>query len=81
MNPMTSNNKLILIKVFHTLIWIFYNVVIFYLLYAVIANRINKWVWICNGLVVFEGIVLAISLPFLTLQISRIAHLQIFLCL
>ncbi len=58
---MTSNNKLILIKVFHTLIWIFYNVVIFYLLYAVITNRINKWVWICNGLVVFEGIVLAIN--------------------
>ena len=58
---MTGNNKLILIKVFHTLIWIFYNVVIFYLLYAVIINRIDKWVWICIGLVICEGIVLVIN--------------------
>jgi hypothetical protein len=39
-----SNKKLILIKTAHTLIWIFFNVVIFYLLYAVITNKIDKWV-------------------------------------
>jgi spore maturation protein SpmA len=33
-------------------------VVIFYLLYAAIANRIDKWVWICIGLVIAEGLVL-----------------------
>jgi hypothetical protein len=44
----------------HTLIWIFYNVVIFYLLYAVITDRIDKWVWICIGLVVLEGLVLLV---------------------
>lgn len=30
-------------------------------MYAVIVNKIDKWVWICIGLVLFEGIVLAIN--------------------
>jgi len=58
---MTENNKLQLIKSFHTLVWLFYNLVVFYLLYAVIVNQIDKWVWICVGLVILEGIVLAIN--------------------
>ena len=58
---MTENNKLQLIKSFHTLVWLFYNLVVFYLLYAVIVNQIDKWVWICFGLVILEGIVLAIN--------------------
>ena len=32
--------------------------VIFYLLYAVIANKIDKWVWICIGLILLEGVIL-----------------------
>ncbi|MGZ5191746.1 MAG: hypothetical protein ACXWCZ_12090 [Flavisolibacter sp.] len=55
---MTSNSKLIVIKILHTIIWLFFNVVIFYLLYAVIINKIDKWIWICIGLIVLEGIVL-----------------------
>ncbi|MGZ3752750.1 MAG: hypothetical protein ACXVAU_15815, partial [Mucilaginibacter sp.] len=39
-------------------IWVFFNVVIFYLCYAAIADKINKWVWICIGLIVLEGLVL-----------------------
>jgi len=35
-------------------------VVIFYLLYAVIAGKIDKWVWIGLGLFLFEAIVLLI---------------------
>ena len=57
---MTHKTKLILVKVIHTLIWIFFNVVIFYLLYAVIQNRIDKWIWIGLGLFLFEAIVLLI---------------------
>lgn len=53
-----QERKLLLIKVVHTLVWVFYNVVIFYLLYAVIVGRIDKWVWICLGLIVLEGLVL-----------------------
>jgi hypothetical protein len=51
------------------IIWLFFNVVIFYLLYAVIANKIDKWVWICIGLVVAEGIVLSIFKMFCPLTI------------
>jgi hypothetical protein len=53
-----KNKELFVIKSIHSLIWLFFNVVIFYLLYAVIANKIDKWVWICIGLVVAEGFVL-----------------------
>ncbi|MEJ5963364.1 hypothetical protein [Pedobacter immunditicola] len=51
-------NKLLIIKIVHTMIWLFFNVVIFYLLYAAITNRINTWVWIGVGLVLVEGFVL-----------------------
>ena len=57
---MRDNPKLIVIKIIHTIIWLFFNVVIFYLLYAVIVNKIDKWVWICIGLLVLEGIVLLV---------------------
>ena len=50
--------KLILIKSIHTAIWLFMNVVIFYLLYAVIINKIDKWICICIGIVLMEGMVL-----------------------
>src|SRR6266542_221379 len=51
---MTVKAKLSVIKTIHTAIWIFYNVVIFYFLFAVIANKIDKWVWICMSLVFLE---------------------------
>lgn len=57
---MTENLKLIAVKVIHTLIWVFFNVVIFYLLYAVMANKIDKWIWICVGLIALEGIILVV---------------------
>ncbi len=52
--------RLTVIKTLHTMIWVFYNVVIFYLLYAVLTNKINKWVWISIGLVLLEAIVLLV---------------------
>lgn len=55
---MSSQSKLILVKILHTLIWLFFNFVLFYLLYAVILNSINKWVWIGIGLIIIEGFVL-----------------------
>lgn len=57
---MRADRQLIFIKLIHTIIWVFFNIVIFYLLYAVIANRIDKWVWICLGLIAAEGLVLLI---------------------
>lgn len=55
---MKNESKLIIIKLTHTLIWLFFNVVIFYMLYAVIQNKIDKWLWIGYGLIVLEGITL-----------------------
>ncbi|MEK7224452.1 MAG: hypothetical protein AAB221_02070 [Bacteroidota bacterium] len=57
---MTDNSKLVIIKLIHTLIWVFFNVVIFYLLYAVLTDTIDKWVWICLGLILLETITLII---------------------
>ncbi|MBK7287174.1 MAG: hypothetical protein IPI95_08765 [Flavobacteriales bacterium] len=42
---MGPSTKLTAIKVLHTAIWIFFNIVIFYLLYAVFADRIDRWFW------------------------------------
>ena len=50
--------KLILIKIIHTLIWLFFNLVIFYMLYAVIADKLDKWLWIGYGLIIMQGITL-----------------------
>lgn len=55
---MDSNLKLFLVKLLHTAIWIFFNIVIFYLVYAVIINKIDIWVWICLALIVLEGLTL-----------------------
>jgi len=57
---MIKNVKLNIIKLIHSVIWIFFNVVIFYLYYAVIANKIDKWVWICIGLILLEGLTLLV---------------------
>lgn len=51
-------SRLTLIKLVHTLVWVFFNVVIFYLFYAVIKGTIDKWVWICLGLIAFETMIL-----------------------
>jgi len=52
--------KLNIIKLVHTAIWLFFNAVIFYLGYAVWNNKIDRWVWICIGLIVLEGGVLMV---------------------
>lgn len=58
-----------LVKIIHTLIWIFFNVIIFYMLYAVLTNKIDKWLWIGYGLVVLEGVILLLFKGFCPLTI------------
>lgn len=53
-----NEHKLIAIKIIHTIIWIFFNVVIFYMLYAAVTDKLDKWLWIGYGLFALEGIVL-----------------------
>jgi hypothetical protein len=55
---MESKTKLTQIKIIHTAIWIFFNVVIFYMLYAAIANKLDRWLWIGYGFITLEGLVL-----------------------
>jgi hypothetical protein len=57
---MSPKEKLLIVKIIHTLIWLFFNVVIFYLVYAVVIDKIDKWVWIALGLIALEGFVLLI---------------------
>ncbi|MBL7931611.1 MAG: hypothetical protein JNL60_06910 [Bacteroidia bacterium] len=55
---MTNEVKLVLVKTIHTFIWIFFNIVIFYMLFAAITGRIDFWLWTGFGLVAVEGLVL-----------------------
>src|ERR1700730_17795930 len=55
---LSPNKKLVIVKWIHSIIWMFFNLIIFYLYYAVIVNKIDKWVWICIGIILLEVIVL-----------------------
>ena len=57
---MQKNTELISVKIIHAVIWLFFNVVLFYMAYAVIMDKINKFVWIGIGLILMEGIVLLV---------------------
>lgn len=50
--------KLLIIKIIHTLVWVFFNAVLFYLFYAGITGQITVYVWIGIGLFALEGMVL-----------------------
>ncbi len=57
---MTDDVKLFYIKLLHTLIWIGFNIVIFYFVYSAAINDINNWTWICLSLIAIETITLAV---------------------
>jgi hypothetical protein len=57
---MTASAKLTIVKMVHTSVWIFFNLVIFYLLYAVIIDKIDKWIWLCLSLIFLEALVLVV---------------------
>ena len=48
------------IKTVHTIIWLFFNMVFLYMVYAVIVNKIDKYVWIGMSLFALEIIVLLV---------------------
>ena len=66
---MNQNKNLLAIKTIHTLIWLFFVVVIFYILYSGIFNRITIYTWIGIGLIIAEGIVLLIFKMFCPLTL------------
>ena len=66
---MNKPGKLLAIKVIHTLIWLFFVVVIFYILFSGLSNKVNSFTWIAIGLVIAEGVVLLIFKMFCPLTI------------
>ena len=55
---MTGSQKLNTIRIVHTMIWLFFNVVIFYMLYCVVTGRITGWFWSGFLLLAAEGLAL-----------------------
>ena len=66
---MDNSEKLFAIKLVHTLIWLFFVIVIFYILYSGITDRVSTLTWIAIGLVIVEGIVLLLCNMFCPLTI------------
>ena len=56
--PLHNDQKLLLVKLVHTIIWALFVCAIGYVMYAGIFDRVDAAVWIAIGLVVLEGVVL-----------------------
>ena len=61
---MILKNKLTAIKTLHTVIWVFFNFVIFYMLYAAIVNKLDIWLWLGYGIIFLEALTLLIFKSF-----------------
>ncbi len=58
---MQNHQKLVLVKLVHTIIWSFFVTVISYVAYAGISGQIGPAVWVAIGLVILEGFVLLMN--------------------
>ncbi len=66
---MKPENKLLVIKIAHTVIWVFFVLVIFYVLYTGITDNVNTYTWIGIALVIGEGLTLLIFKMFCPLTV------------
>jgi hypothetical protein len=66
---MKPSEKLILIKWIHTLIWLFFVSIIFYIVYSGITNQITTVTWIAVAFVIGEGLVLLLFKMFCPLTV------------
>ena len=66
---MKPANKLLTIKLFHTMIWAFFVAVIFYVLYSGITDKVNLYTWIGIALIIGEGLTLLIFKMFCPLTL------------
>ena len=60
MEEIKPNKKLLIIKIFHTIIWIIFVFMICYIIYTGINNKINIFTYIFIIAVAIEGIILLI---------------------
>lgn len=54
------NTKLVLIKIIHSIIWLFFVSLIFYTVYTGFFNKVTKFTWIAIGFVLLESLTLII---------------------
>jgi hypothetical protein len=75
---MNDRTKLLAIKVIHTLIWLFFVIVIFFILYSGVSGKINVYTWMGIGLILGEGLILLIFKTFcpLTLLARKYSNSQ-----
>lgn len=66
---MNNAGKLQAVKLVHTLIWVFFVTVIFYVVYCGIVDDVNPLTWVAVGLVVLEGLVLLVFKMFCPLTL------------
>jgi hypothetical protein len=66
---MKQTDKLLAIKLIHTIIWAFFVFVILYILYSGITNSVNTFTWIGIGLIIGEGFVLLVFKMFCPLTL------------
>ena len=66
---MQPAQKLLILKVVHTLVWAFFVCVIGYVVYSGITNQITSYTWVGIGLVIGEGLVLWIFRMFCPLTV------------
>lgn len=66
---MNQSKKLLAVKIIHTIIWLFFVSVIFYILYSGIFNKVTVYTWSGIGLIIAEGIVLLVFKMFCPLTI------------
>jgi hypothetical protein len=66
---MNDQNKLMAIKVVHTIIWLFFVTAIGFIVYSGISGQISTYTWIAIGLIIGEGLVLLIFKMFCPLTL------------
>ena len=66
---MKPEEKLFTIKLIHTIIWVFFVAVIFYVLYCGITNNVTIYTWMGIALVIGEGLTLLIFKMFCPLTL------------
>jgi hypothetical protein len=66
---MNSADKLLIIKLLHTVIWVFFVGVIFYVLYSGITDNVTALTWIGIALVIGEGLTLLVFRMFCPLTL------------
>lgn len=66
---MTASDKLLLIKLVHTIIWAIFVGLIFYVLYSGITGQVTTLTWISIAIIIGEGLTLLIFKMFCPLTI------------